>query len=149
MSSGSLLIYAPVPLYRDGKGGYLLEDQACNGLRLWAENFDKIIALMPVEEGPAPARWVPVDSIGPARDRIDFVPLPVAWRLAGFLRHLPSARARIRAAIAKADRMGFAIGGLVGEWAGRSISGPTGSSLKSPAIARPRPRGSRPGSKHG
>ncbi|MEH7828410.1 glycosyltransferase [Gemmobacter denitrificans] len=116
MSSGSLLIYAPVPLYRDGNGGFLLEDQACNGMRLWAENFDRVIAIMPVEEGPAPGRWVPLDTIGPALARIDFVPLPAAWGLRSFLRALPAARRAIRAAIAKADRMGFAIGGLVGDW---------------------------------
>lgn len=114
--SGSLLIYAPVPLYRAADGGYLLEDQACNGLRLWAENFDRVIALMPVAEGRPPAPWVPLERVGPALDRIEIVPLPVAWTLGRFLRALPAARARIRAAIARADRMGFAIGGLVGDW---------------------------------
>lgn len=114
--TGSLLIYAPVPLFRAADGGLLLEDQACNGLRLWAENFDRVIALMPVAEGAPPASWVPLDRIGPALERIEIVPLPVAWTLRPFLRALPAVRVRIRDAIARADRMGFAIGGLVGDW---------------------------------
>ena len=114
--SGSLLIYAPVPLFAAPGGGYLLEDQACNGLRLWAENFDRVIALMPVAEGTPPASWVPLAQVGPALQRIEIVPLPVAWTLAKFLRALPAARRQIRGAIARADRMGFAIGGLVGDW---------------------------------
>ena len=46
-SDGTLLIYAPVPLYRAADGGWLVEAQACNGLRLWAENFARVIVMMP------------------------------------------------------------------------------------------------------
>lgn len=113
---GTLAIYASVPLYRDPGGGLLLEDQACNGLRLWAANFARVIALMPMADGQAPAAWVPVDDIGPARDRVEFVPLPVAWTPGAFLRALPGARRRIRAALARADYISLAIGGLIGDW---------------------------------
>lgn len=113
---GSLMIYAPVPLFRAADGGWLMEDQACNGLRLWAENFDRVIAAMPVRDGVPPASWVPIEQVGPALERIEFVPLPERWTLLPFLRALPDARARLRAAIASADRLGFAIGGLVGDW---------------------------------
>lgn len=113
---GSLLIYAPVPLFRAADGGFLLEDQACNGLRLWAESFDRVIALMPVETGTPPGTWVPLSRIGPAAARIEIVPLPAAWTLRRFLPALPEARRKIRDAIARSDRIGFAIGGLVGDW---------------------------------
>ncbi|MFN3936374.1 MAG: glycosyltransferase [Gemmobacter sp.] len=112
----TLLIYAPVPLHRAPGGGLLLEDQACNGLRLWAENFDRLIALMPLDPGPAPPNWCPVAHVGAALDRIEIVPLPQAWRPDRFLRALPAARKVIRAAIARADFLSFAIGGLFGDW---------------------------------
>ena len=44
---GTLLIYAPVPLYQED-GKFHVEAQACNGLRLWAENFARLIVMMPV-----------------------------------------------------------------------------------------------------
>ncbi len=116
MASGTLLIYAPVPLHLGPDGGLLLEDQACNGLRLWAENFDKLIVLMPLETGPAPGRWVPIAAVGSALARCEVIPVPAVWKPGPFLRALPAVRARIREAIGRVDRMGFAIGGLVGDW---------------------------------
>lgn len=114
--SGSLLIYAPVPLFRAPDGTFLLEDQACNGLRLWAENFERLLVLMPLSAGAPPPTWVPLSRVGPALERIEIIPLPEAWRLSQFLRAYPATRRRIRDAIARADRMGFALGGLVGDW---------------------------------
>jgi len=111
----TLLIYAPVPLHhRDGE--LVLDDQACNGLRLWAENFRKVIVLMPVSPDPAPANWVPLSAVGENMNRVEIVPVPLAYRPDKFLRHLPKTRKLIRAAIARADYMGFAIGGLFGDW---------------------------------
>jgi glycosyltransferase involved in cell wall biosynthesis len=112
----TLLIYAPVPLHRDVDGRLLLEDQACDGLRLWAENFGRVIAMLPLDPGPPPAAWVPLDRIGPNAARIEVVPLPQAWRPDRFLRALRPTRAVIRAAIARADYLSFAIGGLFGDW---------------------------------
>lgn len=111
----TLLIYAPVPLHRR-EGALCLEDQACNGLRLWAEHFGRVIALMPESPDPAPPAWVGLDRIGPARERVEIVALPEAWRPGAFLRALPGARRAIRGAIERADFIGFAIGGLVGDW---------------------------------
>ena len=110
-----LLIYAPVPLHRNG-GRLLLEDQACNGLRLWAENFSEVTAIMPVSDDPAPASWVPVERIGPTLDRIRLLPVPQAWTLRKFLRTRPAVRQLIRDEIARADYLSFAIGGLIGDW---------------------------------
>jgi len=115
-SPKTILIYAPVPLYRAADGSYLLEDQAINGLRLWAENFDRVIMMMPVESGAPPPAWIPIARVGPAIDRIEFLEMPVAWRPDRFLRHLPSTRRRIREAIDRADYLSFAIGGLFGDW---------------------------------
>lgn len=112
---GRLLIYAPVPLYRMGQDLWL-EDQASNGMRLWAEHFSHVTAMMPLETGAPPPTYQPVAKIGQALERIGFVPLPVAWRPGRFLRTLPSTRATIRDEIAKADYLSFAIGGLFGDW---------------------------------
>ena len=111
----NLLIYAPVPLYRSEEGLFQ-ESQACNGLRLWAENFDTVTAMMPVMTGAPPSGWCPVERIDPNLERITIVPLPIAYRPDQFLRHLPSTKLLIRDQIARADYLSFAIGGLFGDW---------------------------------
>lgn len=115
-ATGTLLIYVPVTLHRRD-GVLCLEDQACNGLRLWARHFDRLIVLIPESPQPAPAVWVPLDSVGAeVLARIEFVILPEVWRPDRFLRALPRELPRIRDAIARADLLGFAIGGLFGDW---------------------------------
>lgn len=113
---GTLLIHVTVPLYRDAAGGWLLEDQACNGLRLWAQHFERLIVTIPAETGAPPPSWVPLGRVGPDLARIEIVPLPVAWRADRFFRALPGVRRILRDAIARADRVAFAIGGLFGDW---------------------------------
>ncbi len=111
----SLLIYAPVPLYHS-EAGLLLEDQACNGLRLWAENFEKVYVLMPVMYGTPPASWCPIQAVGDNLNRIEIIPLPTAYRPDQFFRHYFSTRRLIRDHIGKADYLSFSIGGLFGDW---------------------------------
>lgn len=111
----NLLIYAPVPLHRKD-GQLFLEDQARNGLRLWAENFDHLTVMMPVTDAPIPASWGPLDLVGPSLDRITVVPLPMAYRPDQFLKHLPAVRRQIRDLIRQADYLSFSIGGLFGDW---------------------------------
>lgn len=111
----TLLLYAPVPLYESARG-YLLEDQACNGLRLWSEHFGKVIVMHPVERGVAPASWIPVNESGIDPARVEQVALPTAYRPDQFLWHLPATRKRIRNAISRARYLSFSIGGLSGDW---------------------------------
>lgn len=111
----TLLIYAPVPLFRQN-GHLYLEIQACNGLRLWAENFQHVNVMMPIENGPAPADWVPIDRVGPSLDRIEIHPLPTAYRPDRFLREYRSVRKTITNLIDRSDYLSFAIGGLFGDW---------------------------------
>jgi glycosyltransferase involved in cell wall biosynthesis len=111
----TLLIYAPVPLYLEG-GEMLVEEQACNGLRLWAENFRRLIVFMPVSPTRPKGVWVPVARIGKALDRIEIVPVPMAYRPQEFLRALPATRRLIRSLIERADYLSFSIGGLFGDW---------------------------------
>lgn len=113
--SGKLLIFAPVPLVQTDAGLHL-EDQACNGLRLWAENFEQMATMHPVSYGPMPDNYRPISSIGPNLERIRVLPLPTAYRPDQFFRHYRTTRNLIREEIARADYLSFAIGGLFGDW---------------------------------
>jgi glycosyltransferase involved in cell wall biosynthesis len=115
-SNDTLLIYAPVPLFRSPMGELMVEAQAVNGLRLWAANFSLVIAMMPLGPGEAPAGWVPLSLTGASLDRVRLEPLPMAYRPDHFVRHLPSTRRRIRELISEARWLSFAIGGLFGDW---------------------------------
>lgn len=112
----TLLLYAPVPLYEKPGGGFLLEDQACNGLRLWAANFAHLIVMMPLSAELPPANWVPIEFVGASLSRIEIVALPMAYRPDQFLRALRQTRRTIRSLIERSDLMSFSIGGLFGDW---------------------------------
>lgn len=108
-----LLIYAPVPLFR-AEGQIYLEDQARVGLRLWADNFAKVAAMMPVIDAPPPAGWsayTPEDI-----SRVTLHPLPAAYTPLSFARHYSATLKDIAALIEGADVLSFAIGGLFGDW---------------------------------
>ncbi|WP_342069649.1 glycosyltransferase [Yoonia algicola] len=113
--NGRLLIYAPVSVYGTPEG-WLVDKQAANGLRLWAENFAHVTVMMPHQDGPPPAGWVPAETIGQNLTRVSIVALPTAWVLPRFARVYRKTRNTIRQEIARADYMSFAIGGLVGDW---------------------------------
>ncbi|MCX7301816.1 MAG: glycosyltransferase [Rhodobacterales bacterium] len=112
----SLLIYAPVPVMLAADGGLLLDDQACNGLKLWADNFRNLIVMFPLSKGPAPANWVPISVVGPNLSRVRIELLPTAYRADQFFWNYSSTRRRIASLIDQADLVGFAIGGLFGDW---------------------------------
>jgi colanic acid/amylovoran biosynthesis glycosyltransferase len=111
----TLLLYAPVPLYAN-KDNFLLEDQACNGLTRWAENFDSVIVMHPLEHGPPPPSWIPLTSSTVDLQRVEVVALPTAYRPDLFLRHFKTTRQRIGALIDRAHYLSFSIGGLFGDW---------------------------------
>lgn len=111
----TLLLYAPVPLYM-GDDGYLLEDQACNGLRLWAENFAYVIIMFPVLYGKAPPNWIPLSSTQIDFSRVEIVGLPTAYRLDHFIWHYAATRRRISKLIDRSHYLSFSIGGLIGDW---------------------------------
>ena len=112
--TGTLLIYAPVPL-TDVDGELHLEDQACSGLRLWAANFERVIAMMPLGDKPSGPNWVPLRG-QPGLERVTIVPVPMAYRADRFFLKLPAMRRRIASLIDQADYLSFAIGGFFGDW---------------------------------
>lgn len=111
----TLLIYAPVPLFHDGQS-MLIEEQASNGIRLWADNFDSLIVMMPLATSRPRGSWIPVDQAGFPQDRVRIEALPSAYRPDVFLRALPGSIRKIRFLIREADYLSFAIGGLFGDW---------------------------------
>jgi glycosyltransferase involved in cell wall biosynthesis len=115
VAQGRILIYVPVPVF-GAEGALQIENQACNGLRLWAENFDQVTVMMPHQPGKVPPGWGSASQIGPNLDRIRIVLLPTAWTLPKFLKVYRNTRSVIRDEIGKADYLCFAIGGLIGDW---------------------------------
>lgn len=112
----TLLIYAPVPLYRDNNGELMIEQQAINGLRLWAENFSRVIVMMPLSHNNPPKGWVKISVVEGELDRIRIEPLPMSYRPDQFLKKFHSTKGRIEELIAEAKFLSFAIGGLFGDW---------------------------------
>jgi colanic acid/amylovoran biosynthesis glycosyltransferase len=112
---GTLLIYAPVPLYREGETLFV-EEQASNGIRLWASNFSRVIVMMPLSRTRPRGSWISVDQAALDASRIRLIELPSAYRPDVFLRELPQTVPIIRKLIREADYLSFAIGGLFGDW---------------------------------
>jgi glycosyltransferase involved in cell wall biosynthesis len=111
----TLLLAIQAPFYRHD-GRLFQERQACNGLRMWGENFAYLHVMAPVHDGPPPVGWVPMGDLGPLLDRIECHLFPAAFRPDRFLRALPDARKRIRTLIKRSDHLCFATGGLWGDW---------------------------------
>lgn len=114
-AGNTLLLYAPVPLY-SSEEGYLLEDQACNGLRLWSEHFERVIVMHPLEQGKAPPSWIPIQTSGIDLNRVEIVALPSAYRPDRFLLQYSKVRRQIAQLIDRAHYMSFSIGGIFGDW---------------------------------
>lgn len=109
------MLVLPLPVHAVG-GRLFLDAQACNGLRLWLDNFDAVTMCNPLLEAASP----PADT----RDlrealpdaRLTVVPLPAAWTPLRFFRVLPEVRRTLTTIMARSTDLQFAIGGLFGDW---------------------------------
>ncbi len=116
-----MLLVLHSPFYQaDGK--LLMDDQAGNGLELWAEHFGSMIIAAPLmpEEVASQQRvsfWRDTATLKQP-DRFEFVTLPWAYRLSAFLKTYAATRKRLAALIPRCDYLQFAFGGLIGDWAG-------------------------------
>ena len=120
-ASPSLLLVLPVP-FRQMSGELHFELQACNGLARWADNFPRITVACPLipewlAEADQTMVWLPVSSIR-HKARIECIPLPWAYHPLTFLKTYSSTRHLLRAMIRNSTWLSFAIGGLIGDWAG-------------------------------
>jgi glycosyltransferase involved in cell wall biosynthesis len=115
-----LLLVLPVPFRRDGDV-LLFEQQACNGLERWAENFEHIDLACPVKpNASAPDEdsttlWQDVRELS-CFNRVQFMALPWAFRLPDFIQNYPHICQMLRQKIQLSRYLSFAIGGLVGDW---------------------------------
>lgn len=109
-----LLLVLPILAYSHG-GKIYVDRQACNGLRLWLENFSLVTCACPTQDLAPPADRLPIDDIK-GIERLSFVRLPVAYTFVSFMGALPRALATLDESMSAARYLHFAIGGLWGDW---------------------------------
>ena len=115
-----MLLVLPVPL-RETADGLQFEEQACNGVLRWAENFSHVTIVSPVipEEHSRDDRttmWKSLRELE-GNTKITFVPLPWAYGAKDFIRNYPRVSLQLSQLIDAHKHLQFAIGGLVGDWA--------------------------------
>lgn len=117
--SASHLMVLPVPLFQDETGLYF-ELQAVDGMERWLANFDTIIAAAPLADRAFVDRHPEVawTSAEPLKPRVQFVPLPMAYKVRQFATHYLKVRATLSECIDHAEYLQFGIGALAGDWAG-------------------------------
>ncbi|MCC6488778.1 MAG: glycosyltransferase [Candidatus Hydrogenedentes bacterium] len=116
----SMLLVLPVPV-RIRDGAMLFEAQACNGVERWAANFSSLIIAVPVipeslVQADGSSTWADVSSL-PCRGRVEFVPLPWAYRWTTFLKVYARTRRLLGDCIVRSRYLQFAFYGLAGDWA--------------------------------
>jgi len=112
-------IEVPVPFLQQGNELYM-ELQALDGLQRWVSNLGSMILAAPVANADFIARnpgiaWA---STNACSSNVQFVPLPMAYRVKEFARHFRSTRALLATCIDNAELLQFGIGSLVGDWGG-------------------------------
>lgn len=112
----SLLIVLQLPLY-EREGEFYIERQACNGLRLWLDNFGSVTLCLPLHVGAVPpADTLPVRQAVSGALRIEA--LPLAWSPVAFAKAFNPTRKRLARLIDTHDYLHFSVGGLFGDWGG-------------------------------
>jgi glycosyltransferase involved in cell wall biosynthesis len=119
--NSTMLLVLPVPfLVRDGV--VLLEEQATNGLKRWAANFEHVIVAAPAipqevaATSAATVIWKDVQELE-AEKRVTLVPLPWAYGVKEFFKTYRRTRKLLASYMDQARYLQFAIGGLAGDWA--------------------------------
>lgn len=120
-----LLLVLPVPV-SSTVNGLMLESQACNGADLWADHFEHLTIAAPsipavLADKSTTVAWKPITSLRNF-ERITFEPLPWAYTVQSFLRHLFHTRTVLESLITRHRYLHFAIGGLIGDWATQAAS---------------------------
>jgi glycosyltransferase involved in cell wall biosynthesis len=120
MIKEQMLAVLPVPfLVRDNT--VLVEEQARNGLRRWADHFERVVVAAPAMPEAAAASessfvWKPLEAFD-QDGRLELRCLPWAYERDAFLRSYRKTRALLADLISRSTHLQFAIGGLVGDWA--------------------------------
>lgn len=109
------MLVVHVPLYACG-GRLYLDSQACNGLRCWLENFDRLILCAPLVEADSPAEGLSELARLFPPELLEVHALPFAFTPLRFLRVLHPVVRLLTAQIGRATHYQFAIGGSWGDW---------------------------------
>lgn len=121
----SLLLVVPVP-FRVVNGRYGLDEQTCDGLVRWVEQFDRLVMAAPVlpekqaQELSKTETWRAIEDL-PCADRIELVPLPYAYKPVDYVRHYAKVRNLLRVKIQECQYLCFAPAVWIGDWA--SVAG--------------------------
>jgi colanic acid/amylovoran biosynthesis glycosyltransferase len=114
--SGRILLVLPLGIYRVGQDLFI-DTQACNGLRLWLDNFDAVTLMGP----EIPQRGAPPDTSNSNTvingERLTIVPLPNSRMPHQFIANISRTSSLLRKEMMSANYLHFAIGGLWGDWA--------------------------------
>ena len=115
-----ILLVMPVPFQKvDGRLGF--DEQTCDGLVRWAENFERVVIACPVIPEHIAAKshtsmtWQAIADL-PCADRLELVPLPYAYKLQDFIQTYRTTSQLLKAKIQECQYLCFGIGGLIGDW---------------------------------
>lgn len=119
MKKGILLVM-PVP-FRKIEGRIELEEQACNYLMWWTENFGRIIVACPLipEELAAHSEnsitWKAIAEL-PCAGQIEIVPLPYAYKMTEFIKTYKATSQLLRTKIQECHYLCFVLCTVIGDW---------------------------------
>ncbi|MBD2451210.1 glycosyltransferase [Nostoc sp. FACHB-152] len=119
MRKGILLVM-PVP-FREIGGRLGFDDQTCQGLVRWAENFDRVVMACPlipeslVADSDTSMTWQAIADL-PCADKLELVPLPYAYKIPDFIKTYKTTRQLLSAKIQESEYLCFALSGLIGDW---------------------------------
>lgn len=117
-SPESLLLVTHVAI-RQGPNGARIDDQTAAGIGQWCRHFDQV-TFFGIEDDVASRNassgsWVDI-AASSAAERCKLVALPRAYGIGKMVKAYPSARARLREAVASHRYLCFTLGSLVGDW---------------------------------
>ncbi len=111
----SLLIILPVFLQEWDKTIWL-DEQACNGLRLWLENFESVTLAAVLNPRLHSKEGYKSVELIERRSRLDVFPLPYSYTPLSFMRNYRKTVKLIDSLIGTHQYLSFAIGGFWGDW---------------------------------
>ncbi|UKO99567.1 glycosyltransferase [Nostoc sp. UHCC 0870] len=116
-----ILLVRPV-LFRKIEERLAFDDQTCESLTRWADNFDRVVMacpLMPeylVDESESSIKLQAIADL-PCADRVELVPLPYAYKIPDFIKTYKTTSQLLSAKIQECQYLCFALSGLIGDWA--------------------------------
>ena len=117
-----ILIVSPV-LLREVDGQLGLDDQTCEDLVQWTQNFEKVIFACPTlpeylvdsSASVAGTNWQAIANL-PCKDRLELLPLPCAYKIQDFIKTYNATRQILKTKIQESQYCCFWVGGLIGDW---------------------------------